>query len=57
MKGRVLTEVGGLGDEGQESESGEGGFGPRGTSWCGDRDEKNKLSHRLTTKRVKMRER
>lgn len=33
----VLTEVGGLGDEGQESESGEGGLGPRGASWWGDR--------------------
>lgn len=30
--GGVLTEVGGLGDEGQESESGEGGLGPNGAS-------------------------
>lgn len=33
----VLTEVGG--GEGQESESGEGGCGPRGASCWGDRDQ------------------
>lgn len=36
-KNGVLTEVGVLGDEGQESGSGEGDLGLRGASWWGDR--------------------
>lgn len=35
-KNGVLTEVGGLGDEGQESGSGEGDLGPIGASWWGE---------------------
>ena len=31
-EGQVLTEGGGFGDEGPESESGEGDFGPRAAS-------------------------
>lgn len=41
----LLTEVGGLGDEGLESESGEGDLGPDGASWWGRHGPKNTLSH------------
>lgn len=51
----VLTEVGG--DEGQESESGEGGCGPRGASCWGDRDETFNNNNRRRSERWRRRRR